>query len=149
MSGGALWELGKSQEALREAAAMLRSGFPGGACNRAYYATFHAANAALLAVGAPQPKTHVGTQDRFYFHFVRKEGGFPRELAQHLGQAKQLRNISDYSRDTAPSMHQARDCFVNTKAFICEVAQEMFPEETVELADMPPVPSSGGQPAGP
>ena len=37
--------------------------------NRAYYATFYAAMAALLGKGE-SPKTHKGTHSRFFLHFV-------------------------------------------------------------------------------
>ena len=45
--------LGKAERALASARLLLDAGDTDGACNRAYYAMFDAARAALLASGAP------------------------------------------------------------------------------------------------
>ncbi|MGX5776611.1 HEPN domain-containing protein [Methylorubrum zatmanii] len=56
--------LGKAERALKAARLLLSANDTEGACNRAYYAMFDAARAALLAVGHPldgsASKTHRG-----------------------------------------------------------------------------------------
>lgn len=70
-----------------------------GACNRAYYAMFDAARAALLASGAPVEtniaRTHGGLIAAFSLHLV-KPGRFPIELGKALNKAEELRLIADY-----------------------------------------------------
>ncbi|MFA6013926.1 MAG: HEPN domain-containing protein [Gallionellaceae bacterium] len=73
-----------------------------GACNRAYYAMFDAARAALLASGAgvaPEiAKTHSGLISAFRLHLV-KTGRVPIELGKTLNKAEELRLIADYKGD--------------------------------------------------
>jgi len=74
-----------------------------GACNRAYYAMFDAARAALLASGAPvQPdigKTHNGLIAAFGLHLI-KNGPVPKELGRILKRAEEIRLIADYRGDS-------------------------------------------------
>ena len=75
--------LAKSSQALKSARVLLRGGDTDGVCNRAYYAMFNAARAALLAVGAPSDaahaKTHNGLQSAFNQHVI-KSGRLEQEL---------------------------------------------------------------------
>lgn len=96
----------KAQElmakALRAAASwkvLLDTGDADGACNRAYYAMFDAARAALLASAAPvEPeiaRTHNGLISAFSLHLV-KSGRVPIELGRALNRAEELRLAADY-----------------------------------------------------
>ncbi len=81
---------------------LLQDGDNDGACNRAYYAMFDAARAALLASKAPVPpeiaKTHSGLISAFSLHLV-KTGLIPVELGRSFNKAEDLRLIADYKGD--------------------------------------------------
>lgn len=65
----------KAHRALASAKLLLDSGDVEGACNRAYYAMFDAAGAALLSIQAPVPtevvRTHSGLIAAFSLHLVK------------------------------------------------------------------------------
>lgn len=67
--------LAKAIRASSSAALLLGDGDVNGACNRAYYAMFDAARAALLAAGAPVDpnvvRTHNGVIAAFGLHLVK------------------------------------------------------------------------------
>ena len=94
-------------EALTRASASARApldlGDVDGACNRAYYAMFDAARAALLAAGAPvQPdlgKTHAGLIAAFGLQLV-KNGPITIELGRLLKRAEEIRLVADYKGDS-------------------------------------------------
>ncbi|MEA3109335.1 MAG: hypothetical protein QOI88_3940 [Gammaproteobacteria bacterium] len=71
-----------------------------GACNRAYYAMFDAARAALLAgdepVNSEAIKTHSGLIAAFSRHVI-KPGRIPAQYGRSLRQVDQIRLIADYS----------------------------------------------------
>jgi uncharacterized protein (UPF0332 family) len=89
-----------------------------GACNRAYYAMFDAARAALLSIEEPlQPeviKTHSGLITAFSLHLI-KTGRIPEQQGKALRQVDQIRLIADYSdaeiesADVATAIRQAGD----------------------------------------
>ena len=92
-----------------------------GASNRAYYAMFDAARAALLASAAPVQsemiKTHSGLITAFSLHLI-KSGHIPAQYGKSLRQADQLRTIADYSdaeidRDAAASVIANANNFVD------------------------------------
>jgi len=95
-----LWN--KAHQAARSAQLLLNAGDTSGACNRAYYAMFDAARAALLTSGAPVSseigKTHSGLIHAFSQHIV-KTGLVPKELGQSLARAHELRLVADYTGD--------------------------------------------------
>jgi uncharacterized protein (UPF0332 family) len=71
-----------------------------GACNRACYAMFDAARAALLACGEPVNseaiETHGGLIAAFTLHVI-KPGRIPTEHGRSLRLVDQIRLIADYS----------------------------------------------------
>ncbi|MCP4696685.1 MAG: HEPN domain-containing protein, partial [Gammaproteobacteria bacterium] len=73
-----------------------------GACNRAYYAMFDAARAALTASSAPfdpeTSRTHGGLITAFSLHLV-KTGQVPAELGRSLNKAEDIRLVADYKGD--------------------------------------------------
>jgi len=95
-----LWN--KAHQAASSAQLLLNAGDTSGACNRAYYAMFDAARAALLTSGAPVSseigKTHSGLIHAFSQHIV-KTGLVPKELGQSLARAHELRLVADYTGD--------------------------------------------------
>lgn len=94
--------MAKAIQAAASAKVLLDTGDSDGACNRAYYAMFDAARAALLKSGAPvEPeiaKTHSGLISAFSLHLV-KTGRVPIALGKALNKAEELRLIADYKGD--------------------------------------------------
>ena len=95
--------MAKARRALASAQKLLQDGDGDGACNRAYYAMFDAARAALIASKAPVPpeiaKTHSGLISAFSLHLV-KPNLFPVELGRSLNKAEDLRLVADYKGDS-------------------------------------------------
>ena len=93
----------KASKAAASAKLLLDSGDVDGACNRAYYAMFDAARAALIwSVAAVEPtvaKTHGGLIAAFGLHLV-KNGPIPKEMGRLLKRAEEIRLVSDYQGDS-------------------------------------------------
>lgn len=94
--------MAKAVQAAASARILLDIGDADGACNRAYYAMFDAARAALIASGAPVApevaRTHNGLITAFSLHLV-KAGRVPIELGKALNKVEELRLIADYKGD--------------------------------------------------
>ena len=72
-----------AEEMLADARFMRDSGRLKSAADRAYYAMFHAVQAALSQTGARPPKTHKGVRTLFARHVVATKK-VPRTLSQDL-----------------------------------------------------------------
>jgi uncharacterized protein (UPF0332 family) len=92
----------KAEQALSSARQLLATGDADGACNRAYYAMFDAAQAALLAANvgtaASAAKTHRGLISAFGQHLVLG-GHVAAELGSSLNKVERLRLLADYTGD--------------------------------------------------
>ena len=92
----------KAHRALASARKLLEDDDSDGACNRAYYAMFDAARAALLASNTLVPseiaKTHSGLIAAFSLHLV-KPGLFPVALGKSFNKVEDLRLVADYKGD--------------------------------------------------
>jgi uncharacterized protein (UPF0332 family) len=92
--------IARARRSATSAKLLLDAGDPNGACNRAYYAMFDAARAALLAGDDPVKseviKTHSGLIAAFSLHLI-KPGRIPAQYGRSLRQADQIRLIADYS----------------------------------------------------
>ena len=92
----------KSEQALSSAHQLLAAGDVDGACNRAYYAMFDAAHAALLAANveetASATKTHRGLISAFGKYLVLG-GHVAPEVGASLNKVERLRLIADYTGD--------------------------------------------------
>lgn len=92
--------MAKATQAAASARVLLELGDVDGACNRAYYAMFDAAQAALLASGVPAPealgKTHRGLINTFSAYLV-KDGPVNKELGRQLKRAEEMRLVADYN----------------------------------------------------
>jgi len=88
----------KAERACRSAHTLLVDDDPDGAANRAYYAMFDAARAALLASNAPvnmaNIRSHVGLICVFSEHLVEK-GPIPENIGSLLDEARHLENKPD------------------------------------------------------
>jgi uncharacterized protein (UPF0332 family) len=94
--------IGKAARALSAARVLLRAGNPEGTCNRAYYAMFDAAHAALLAakvvVAEASVKTHSGLIGAVGEHLVQA-GLIDANLGRSFNQVQRLRQLADYTGD--------------------------------------------------
>lgn len=99
----------KAHRAVESARLLLAAGDQDGACNRAYYAMFDAARAALL-LDAPQSvaaiKTHSGLITAFSLQIV-KAGKVPIELGKALNKVEDLRLMADYRNEVVDAEHVA------------------------------------------
>jgi len=78
----------------------LRDGHLRGAANRAYYAVFHTASAALLWLDIERAR-HSGIQSAFG-EFLVKPGHIEPEFGRIYTRARQAREEQDYDLDAAP-----------------------------------------------
>ena len=92
----------KADQAVASAKLLLAGGDTDGACNRAYYAMFDAAHAALryanIAERASATKTHRGLIAAFGQHLVLG-GHVSAELGSALNKVERLRLLADYTGD--------------------------------------------------
>lgn len=103
---------------LRSARVLLREGEAADSMSRAYYAIYHAAQGALAYLGEA-PKTHRGTQTRFWTRLV-KTGQFPEPLARLISYAQDLRLQADYETATGFSEEVAADLLGDAEGFVDE-----------------------------
>ena len=119
--------LSKAIQAAASAKVLLDTGDADGACNRAYYAMFDAARAALLGAGAPvEPeiaRTHNGLISAFSLHLV-KTGRVPVALGKALNRAEELRLVADYKGD--PIEHEDAAWAVDQAQGFVQVMQATF-----------------------
>jgi uncharacterized protein (UPF0332 family) len=88
--------LDRARQAAQSARTLLESGDPNGAVNRAYYAMFYAAHAALEHRGIEVASSKHGILvGRFGEHFV-KTGILPRALGTSLNRTLEMRQKADY-----------------------------------------------------
>ncbi len=122
----------KASKASASAKLLLDSGDVDGACNRAYYAMFDAARAALIWSVAPiEPtvaKTHSGLISAFSLHLV-KTGRLPVELGKALNRAAEIRLVADYSGDEVTA-EKAQWVIEHAAAFIETVRQKLEPPKS-------------------
>jgi uncharacterized protein (UPF0332 family) len=92
--------LQKARRALSGARLLLQAGDTEGACNRAYYAMFDAAHAALISAGVENPeepiKTHSGLIGAFGRHFVLGNH-LAAEHGESFNKIQRLRQLADYT----------------------------------------------------
>lgn len=93
----------KASRALASAKLLLDAGDVDGACNRAYYAMFDAAKAALAwsAADVEGVKTHSGLISAFSLHLV-KTGRLPVDLGRALNRVEEIRLVADYTGGVVP-----------------------------------------------
>lgn len=93
----------KAIRALASARLLLANGDIEGACNRAYYAMFDAAHAALIRsranINSAEIRTHSGLIGAFGKHLV-KPGLASAELGRALNQVERIRLLADYTGET-------------------------------------------------
>lgn len=117
--------LGKAERALAAARLLLDNGDVEGACNRAYYAMFDAAHAALLvagvAVAESTPKKHSGLIAAFGLHLV-KTGRIAPALGSAINKVERLRRLADYTGDPI-ARHEAHWAVQQATDFVATVRE--------------------------
>jgi uncharacterized protein (UPF0332 family) len=115
----------KASRALASARLLLDAGDTDGACNRAYYAMFDAARAALAAAATDDEamiaKTHSGLIAAFSLRFV-KTSEFPVELGKVLNAVSELRQAGDYTGLRMPE-DKAAWAVTRAEAFLAAIEQ--------------------------
>lgn len=109
-----------------ETASLLLDIDPDGAANRAYYAMYYAARAALLTVGEvkrAEGKTHAGLISAFGEHLV-KPGLISAEHGRALAQVADLRIAADYDVVETPGV-DATEVVGRADAFVTAVREWM------------------------
>jgi uncharacterized protein (UPF0332 family) len=117
--------LERAQRAVESAKLLLDAGDVNGACNRAYYAMFDAARAALIATQKPPEseaiKTHSGLISAFSLHLV-KTGHVSVELGKSFSKVADIRLVADYS-DEEVSPDRAEWAIEQAGAFVGAMRQ--------------------------
>ena len=108
--------LAKAHRALATARVDAAAGDAEAAVNRAYYAAFYAATAALLAENE-RPKTHAGLHARFFAAFVAT-GRVAQPVAETLRFAFNARQKADYEAFTVFDEAAALDLVRDAAAFV-------------------------------
>ncbi len=121
--------MAKADTACSSAQALLNFGDVDGAANRAYYAMFDAARAALLISGAPVEtdigRTHSGLIGAFGSHLV-KNGFVSKDMGRLLNRAHEIRQIADYTGDCVETT-DAHELVVQAKTFVTAMRAEFMP----------------------
>lgn len=131
--------LRKAERALSSARLLRQDGDSEGACNRAYYAMFDAAQAALLryrvGVNPAETRTHSGLIGAFGKHLV-KTGLVPPALGRALNQVERLRLLADYTgEDIEPDKV---DWVIQQAAEFVEALREEEAMDSASDAESPP-----------
>jgi uncharacterized protein (UPF0332 family) len=113
--------LRKARESLAGATSELANGRYNNAANRAYYACFQAAIAALESAGLHPPAgkgwSHAFVQAQFAGVLIGRRKAYPAALRDTLGRAQQLRNQADYERADV-GLAQAARGLSRARAFV-------------------------------
>jgi uncharacterized protein (UPF0332 family) len=119
--------MAKAVQALESAKLLLDAGDADGASNRAYYAMFDAARAALLTSGLDVGKTHKGVLSAFSDRLV-KNGPIPKEVGRLLKHAETFRYVADYEGDPV-ELGDARQLVQQAETFVAAMRAEFMPED--------------------
>lgn len=132
--------MAKADTACSSARALLDLGDVDGASNRAYYAMFDAARAALLASGAPvEPdvgRTHSGLIGAFGNYLI-KSGQVSKDMGRLLNRAHEIRQIADYKGDSVEPA-DAQEMVEQAETFVAAMRAEFMPEESDDTDPCPP-----------
>lgn len=119
--------MAKAIQAAASARVLLNTGDADGACNRAYYAMFDAARAALLASGADVGRTHKGLLNAFSDRLV-KNGPLPKEMGRLLKHAEAFRYVADYEGEPV-ELGDAQAMVEQAETFVAAMQEEFMPGE--------------------
>lgn len=115
--------LAKAKKAVLAARLLLNADDADGACNRAYYAMFDAARAALIVVRSPvaaeAARTHSGLLSAYSLHLVKPEL-VSRESGRRLNVAQEARLVADYAGGSI-SIQRAQTIVESAEMFVDEI----------------------------
>ena len=124
--------MAKAEAACSSARLLLEHGDADGATNRAYYAMFDAARAALLASNAPldleQVRTHHGLIGAFGKYLV-KDGPVSKDLGRLLSQTFSSRLMADYTGSSVDP-ETAREIVEQAETFVSAMRAQFMPNNT-------------------
>jgi uncharacterized protein (UPF0332 family) len=113
----------KAARSLTAARLLLDSGDADGACNRAYYAMYYAAQAALLAAGISEPedgyRTHHGLIAAFGKHLVLG-GQIDQALGRSINKVQHFRQLADYTGNPFP-LEDAASAVLQAESFVVAI----------------------------
>ncbi|TVQ65994.1 MAG: HEPN domain-containing protein [Oceanospirillales bacterium] len=120
--------IAKANTACFSAKTLLDIGDVDGATNRAYYAMFDAARAALILSDAPVgydiSRTHSGLIGAFGNYLV-KNGPLSKEVGRLLNRAHEVRLVADYNDDSV-HISDAKEIVNQAEYFISAIQNEFF-----------------------
>ena len=116
---------------LESAQRNLKSGDSETSVNRAYYAAFEAARAALVAVGESSSKTHSGVNNQFGEHCVRK-GVVGKKIGRYLGRLFAARLTADY-HGVLPTSSEAQAALHMAEMVVVAVRDAISPQFDIEI----------------
>lgn len=112
--------MNKAERAIASAKLLLEAEDADGACNRAYYAMFDAARAALSSsehsIAVDAARTHSGLIAAFSLHWV-KTGRVSVDFGRALNRVEEIRLIADYKGDPI-ELEQATWAVKQAEAFV-------------------------------
>lgn len=114
--------LEKAIDNLHAAALLFDAGSPESVCNRAYYAMYNAARAALMAIGeerAAFSKTHSGLLSNFSLH-IAKPSLVDAKWSGILAQEEKRRLLADYESE-AIVLDDAKEAIGHTNEFVAAI----------------------------
>lgn len=110
---------------LSDARALYGRGSLRSAGDRAYYAMFNAARAALAHRGIKGSRSHKGLRSQFSQEFV-KTGIVDREYSKSLTRALDIRLLSTYEAHTSVSDEEVRDVIDRAERFVDRIKQLVY-----------------------
>lgn len=125
--------MAKAETACSSARVLLELSDVDGASNRAYYAMFDAARAALLASGegsfehADPGRTHSGLIGGFGLHLV-KSGRVSREMGRLLNRAHEIRQVADYKAESV-ELEDAKELVEQAEVFVANLRAAFLPDQ--------------------
>ena len=90
------------------------------AVDRAYYAMFHAAHAALAFAGVSEPRTHRGLRTVLGKQLILT-GTIERQYGRNLAYAQQVREQMTYDVSASPSQEETEGLLEMARAFVDRV----------------------------
>jgi uncharacterized protein (UPF0332 family) len=124
-----LWQ--RAQEALRATSTLLAAGFPDFAAARAYYATFYAASALLLAEKKVF-RSHRGVVALIHRDYVRT-GRLSMDMGRILSMLSDLRSVGDYGGAAHVSDAEANMALIEAQQFLAAI-RSLLPADIVDVA---------------
>ena len=122
-----LAEWQRAGQALRAAEVLADAGYPADALSRAYYATLHAAKAAL-SVHNVVTVSHAAVRRMFGLHLIRT-GEIERAWASHLGEILDDRLAADYDVETEFTSEEATQACQRARAFLDRIQHYLLTKD--------------------